>query len=184
MISVCFNRFLMVTPIISSRTFVQAKIIPSNSVSQGLQVVPFIFIFCQGTKAPKGKGHCQRWREDKDRNNYNMEKWRKRHDLELEGNILMLCLSKMDHMIVHTWILQQLWCTQGNRAKLIADAQIPVLIFQGNSKLMPILDAFGEVVRFYWIMNGTHNTYPLYTDEYVSYILLSSLVHKNIYIYV
>ena len=95
----------------------------------------------------------------------------------------MLCLSKMDHMIVHTWILQQLWCTQGNRAKLIADAQIPVLIFQGNSKLMPILDAFGEVVRFYCIMNGTHNTYPLYTDEYVSYILLSSLVHK-IYIYI
>ena len=48
---------------------------------------------------------------------------------------------------------------------------------------MPILDAFGEVVRFYWIMNGTHNTYPLYTDEYVSYILLSSLVHKKKYIY-
>lgn len=77
LISVCFNRFLMVS---DHPGLVQAKKIPSNSVSQGLQVVPFIFIFCQGTKAPLRKRTLPKMKGRSDRNNYNMAKWRKRHD--------------------------------------------------------------------------------------------------------
>lgn len=44
------------------------------------RLFPSFSSFARVPRLPFGKGHCQRWREDKDRNNYNMAKWRKRHD--------------------------------------------------------------------------------------------------------
>ena len=167
----------------SSRTFFASKNFQkSNRVSQGLQVVPFIFIFCQGTKAPKGKGHCQRWREDKDRNTHGKVEETPWFGIYRE-TFWRCAFPRWITWLFTLGFFNNLWCTQGNRAKLIADAQIPVIWFmEGNSKVMPgVVMHLVKLFEFYRRMNGTHNTYPLYTDEYVSYILLSSYIKICIY---
>lgn len=154
MISVCFNRFLMVSdPLIPD--FCKQKKSQATRAAKVCRLFPSFSSFARVPRLRKEKDIAKD--EGKIKIETPVEKWRKRHDSNYRETYWCCTFLKMDHMIVHTWILQQLWCTQGNGAKLIADAQIPVLIFGRQLQAdAGCRDASGEVVKNHWKMNGTH----------------------------